>query len=498
MDIYKLVDSLFCINCKSINILTGDINCSEKSCNCIMNSKFDTLLEMFANLYYQIDGTNYINFISEITSIEPSDLLSRVKEINQKWNFHMSKNPYNSNEYKYLNSKTLQIIKEDLREQVDKISLLIRVVLWIRRIDNHLDVLFDYLENEIIREAYFNTKRGILLLRLKSKIAEHIFNERKIKPHSDPNKLKLKHDLNSMYLSKLSYNSYPNVKHKNMNFGVSKDFKNNTIEDLKIAFLSGDFSIDEYTWCIEDNDSESKYFHFKGLNDEEEYYKVIEAELKVLLESNPHFIILPELFTPVNLQEKIQKEIDTYYENKIMSEEPFNLLMVLPGSFHLKSDQYIYNISRIINSSGDLVENIYKHNKFTIDKDENYSGVLEPFKQYNGIERISYSKRDITIFDTSLGRIAVLICIDFIIDDVVTVLEDRLVDIVFVMAMTPMPNGGKFKRKYQELSEKNKAVVIIGNNSQKSVKNLISLPGMKEPFTNKNSSGVIALKELFT
>ena len=497
MDIDNLVDGLFCINCESIDIINNEIKCSKSNCNCSMNSSFNSLLDLFSNICYLIDNTNYVNFHDELKKINHRDLLHQTLEIKQKWDTHISIKPYSSNEFKFIHTETIFLLKEDLKNQLDKQSLLIRIVLWIRQIDNHLDVLFNYLERKIIQDAYFNTKRGILLLRLKSKIADYLFDIRKRKPFINPNNFKLNFELKSVYLAKERYNYYPNIRHKNMNFGISEDFINNKIQDLKIGFLSGDFSVDDYDWCIEENNHESKYFYFKGVNKKENYCEYVENNLKKLLASNPHFIILPELFTPVDLQEKIQKQIEDYYEQKTINEEEINLLMVLPGSFHFEDQTGIYNVSRVINSSGDMVEKIYKNNQFTIYQNENYSGPLEPFKMHNGLEKISLSRRDITIFDTSLGRIAVLICIDFIIDEVANVLEDRLVDIIFVMAMTPNPDGGKFERRFKELAEKNKAVVIIGNNSKESTKNLINLPGINKPYIANKPSEVRAIVELF-
>jgi len=498
MDINKLVDSLFCNQCVSIDILKGNIQCEYSYCECKANSNFASLLDMFANLCYLVDGSNFKDFNSELNFIDPREIRRHTMEINQTWNNHISEKPYSSNEYKYISSQSLYIIKEDLKTQKNNNSLLLRVVFWIRTLDNYFSILLDYIDNEIINESHFPTKRGVLLLRLKSKVADYVFNIRKEVPHTDPNRLKLRYFLNNLHLSKkVSADNY--IKHRYLDFGTSKSFKNNDIEDLKIGFLSGDFTVDDYDWCIEESSNTSKLFYFNGINNKNEYCEIITKKVKELLESNPHFIILPELFTPVDLQEKIQQEIDDYYFRKTMKDEPVNLLMVFPGSFHSwdHNNTYIFNVSRVINSSGELVEMIYKQNQFIIKKDENHTGILESFKKHDGYEKISFTNKDITIFDTSLGRIAILICIDFIIDEIAEVLEDRLVDIIFVMAMTPKPDSGKFKRRFQELSEKNKAVVIIGNNGSKAVKNVINLPGINKPYTTNSFSEVKSISEIF-
>lgn len=193
MNYNNLVDSLFCSNCESIDILKGNIKCTSIDCSCTENSNFASLLDMFANLCYLIEGSNFKDFNSEMNFIDQRDIKNHIVEINQIWNNHLSTKPYFSNEFKYINPASLYIIKGDLIKQRNNKLLLIRIVLWIRTLDNHFSILFDYIENEIIKESHFYTHRGVLLLKLKSKIANYIFEIRKKLPHTDLNRLKLKY-----------------------------------------------------------------------------------------------------------------------------------------------------------------------------------------------------------------------------------------------------------------------------------------------------------------
>lgn len=489
----ELIDSIFCANINNIDVLSSTKNCYDQ--NCICQSNFESLIDLFSHLYYLIDGKNYINFLSLLKNLENEEIKKRSKEIKGKWDGYLLTNPYVENEFRYIDSQTIDIIKSDLQSQTSLENILVSIVFWLKILDTHLVVLNDYLKSRIINKMVFETRKYDVLIKISSTIADYIFDNRYASPHVNPNQNNLNKEFQNIYFAKKNYEYYEEVEHKLINENEFEQFKNLSIENLKIGYLSGSFSISDYSLNIKDHNDNEKYFSFLDPLNVDDYFESVEKQLKKVINEDPHFIILPELFSPLALQYKIHKQIENHYDEKISKLETTSLILALPGSYHSVEDKFIYNKSIISNGAGIELSTVYKHNEYRIKKNQSYSGKLNVFKDFDGIEEIALNKRRITIYDTPLGRIVILICIDFLIDNVARVIEDRRVDLIFVMAMTTSPSEGKFKRRIEDLSEKNKAVIVIGNNNSSEVKNVMSLPGYKGSFISNLPWEVKQLKD---
>lgn len=488
-----LIDSIFCSNVSNVNIIQNTNICSKENCGC--QNHFQSLLDLFSHLYYVIDGKNYSDFLSVIKLQNTDEIRERSKKIKEIWDGYILTNSYSKNEFRYLDPQSISIIKNDLNSQKNLEMLLISLVFWLKTLDNHFNVLNDYVRTNIIHKMVFETNHHAVLIRISSTIANYIFQNKYANPHINPNNNNLNKELKNIYFAKKSYDYYENVEHKFLSENEFNLSKNLTLDELKIGYLSGDFTISNYNLYIRDANDNEKYFSFIEPNNKEQYYQNVEKRFQTILEEDPHFIILPELFSPIDLQNNMRNQIEEYYDNKVSKLEEPSLILAFPGSFHDKEGKSIYNKSIISNGSGSKINVVYKHNEFKIYKNETYTGDLEVFQKFDGLEDIAINKRNITIYDTPIGRIAILICIDFLIDHIARVLEDRCVDLIFVMAMTPNPSKGKFERRIQEFSEKNNALIIIGNNGDSEVKNLISLPGYRESIISNSSCEVKKIKD---
>jgi len=63
--------------------------------------------------------------------------------------------------------------------------------------------------------------------------------------------------------------------------------------------------------------------------------------IEEIFNENPDFIILPELFTPLDCQFRLREAIEANYINYVQQKKvkDYNLQLMIPGSFHeLKSN----------------------------------------------------------------------------------------------------------------------------------------------------------------
>ncbi len=128
-----------------------------------------------------------------------------------------------------------------------------------------------------------------------------------------------------------------------------------------------------------------------------------------------------------------------------MQNRPDNIKLIVAGSFHKERPQGGYvNQSVMLNWKGDIIwthckQNPFKLTEHAIEKSSNCDEIRKVFGIQAGQSLVEDVHTDfpITFFDTPIGRMATLICLDFIHNKTIEILSRISCDYFFVPAMTP-------------------------------------------------------------
>lgn len=503
-EIVNLVERFECRHCYFINFVKGIAYCNGANCTCEEKVSIHTILDLYANLYFHLDNVNIAEF-ETVLQDDRGTYRMIFQETKELWHHHAQEFPYKTYGECELSPNTIQLFKDSLLESETLEQLLLKMMSWLFILDDHLEHIAADLE--IYQNIFeLKTERGILIRKNSSVITDYLLEEG-IEPPVNPNYILLMVNIKNFQLVQ-NGNSYYEIRHQMIQpFDL---LKGRTIKDIKVAFLPGVLTFEDYIWDTgKDDENGNKSFCFKGIKDKEEYYQKIEQAMLDVLKEEPTFVILPELSAPWELQERMKGIIQNHAIERIMKGLPEHVALLIPGSFHEKSalifpeevnaPERVYNVSSIALGDGNEFYKVSKMNKFKIVKDENYKDALAPFKEYNGIEKNAYNKREITIVETPIGRMAILICVDLLNLNVEQILTERHVTIIFAMTLTQKPSTGKFLRRMQELGERAQATVIICNNTgsfQNSDKIVAYFPGIKQTFTSDRDWAVYSLEEM--
>lgn len=501
LELARLKRAFMCNKCNQIRVV--ELQACVRECDCVEEQRFASIFDFYANLYFHLDNRNYADYETICNEFNNEEIKNKADSLLFSYlpEEKLATYPVNSSEYLNL---IIGLFKETMGACQTKEDLLLVAVNWLFFLSNKMKDLRklqhhdSYFRRNI---APIETIRGPLLYRVDSSIKAYLDRFEAI---VDPNYILLR---KKVYFF-LVRNEYPyyNVIHKYLS--VSKRWADidNYVGSLTFCYFSYNLSLlKDYELSLKDSDDGNLIFSFNNIKSSKKKDIIREFQTAFANQSEFNFIMAPELSTPIDLQTKM---IDI-----IKQKNRKNLIFAITGSFHVcekdinlhpQNPERIYNYAQVINQDGKNIYDLYKMNRFIIHESEKNKEELPVFVEKSGTERNAYDKRDIVLFDTLLGRIAFLICVDLINFSIDEILIDRQVDVVFVISMTPNPAGGKFIRKMQELSEGCGAVVFLCNNPGSSdigddkLRGLAHFPLIKKLFKTHEISAVYTLEEMLS
>ncbi|TBL70550.1 nitrilase-related carbon-nitrogen hydrolase [Paenibacillus thalictri] len=449
---------------------------------------------------------NYIDY-KTASNRDPEEAHKVYHKLEREWASHLRPHQvlYTTRSYITVDSGTKDFYRELILSSKSLNNLLLRMVSLLQVLDRQLlKIKTDY--NLYYKEELpIETRYGDLVPVGDSVLLLAIQGHPSYRRPIDPNYLLLSNNVQSFHLAKPSYTFYQ-VKHRHLN---TPTYTPENVLDLKIGFLPGKFDVSfDYQLHTDSelDDDGLRPFYFKGVSDPQRYYSHVMGLFEQLLEHKPDMMMLPELFTPPDLREQLVQRLRESASASDKLGEDRRPFLFLSGSFHENIDDHIFNAAQITSGNGKELSKVYKMNRFILQRSEDFKGELAPFVHHDGVEKNAYDRREITLFESSLGRIAIFICIDFLSSQLEEVLLDRKVDVILVMAMTPNPASGKFTRRMQELAERNGAVVIVCNHFgkpeadtskvDKEARVVVSLPGFKQVYWDPMESGVCTIRQV--
>jgi hypothetical protein len=417
----------------------------------------DDFIEI-VNILYVISmrykGTIYgrIKFLSNIDELQ-SEL---EKKLLEKINFD-ELNVYN---HKNLVSPIKDYIKSNINFK--ELSPYFSCYLLLLAIDNIIFGTFkNYIENIKYNSKYvkINNKNFTKKVFLKppEKLIQY-FSEKKfdIVNHAD----------NDEIIYKLNNFCFPSIP-----FDYEIDYhllSYNIIKDNQFEIVVSTLCVNDLKLDVEKVNEELFTVNYNYYNNS--YYENVCNKIEEIFSNeNLNMIIFPEL--------SISSEILNILNNKVNDNCNSNLIMI-SGSFHEKMDkENIKNSIHISNSMDNQSINQWKVNPFenkdmtykkTRDKgyeNPEYYEIFDNQLKEGATENISYSPKKINIIDTKDFRLAVILCNDFLKDEIISILKEYCVNLVIVCSWTGSLD--KFEGNCKNLSNFNNAVSIICNHCLK-------------------------------
>lgn len=470
IELRELMDCIWLSSTKRVDILAGMVNHSR---DCARQVACNTIFDIYANLYYIFDsGPNAAHYDECLPRMkEKNDEIARA--IEQLWNEHTTAaQPYdNVGSLMKLHPETLPLIAEDLQRSEDRAELLLRMINWLKTLDKYLAILnetcplrileqWDYYHRQKQMSSPLSTERGVLLFKRQTK---YPYDKRK----DPPGRRRLKYQVNTLFLARHIYRNFT-VRH--LYYYPPHFDQIKTVEEISIAFLPGEASaslvrssdmaapakagVRPIRFIEEEITADGKTpFYFDSAEEEDYFANIVEKPFKAILENEPHIIILPEFFSPLPVQARLAEYMNL--------EEASSVAMLIPGSYHVMGHMLggeaaadeRFNYSRITGHDGTCIADIFKMNKFI---------QVTPDKVYT--ENHKFDINELTFIETDIGRMMISICVDFIDPEIVDIMIDRHVNLVFVMSFTPKPAGGHFFRHMFQVGDENDAAVFLCNN----------------------------------
>ncbi|MEN6348622.1 MAG: hypothetical protein ABFD08_04375 [Syntrophomonas sp.] len=454
-----LKNAVWCWQCENVHILGLEAEhigpCSA------MFEGFNRVADVFANLYYLLKGQNFKDFIYQLDRSTGNRVLFNKtrRKVEAFWGSEMPQDLKDSFHCNIEEPKRL-FYDNTIEEAVKPVELLFYMMSWLMTLDDYFGFFYsDYL----IIEDYcpIVTRRGELVFRLQNEVTMRLNDLRSAVSRNNAR-------VGVDFLNIANWCNNVDVFTDDSNYRVSHIPIHSTMEkrecqDEKFGLIPGEIMEPQNIAMADTGEAwgGKRRFAFTGIN-EPEYHLRKEQALKGMLK-NCAVIVMPELATPLDYQ--------LAYGDLLSQERCPQLLLLAPGSFHMRrrelflqthhlplmrscrmagSENPIYNAALIYDRRGNILAPVAKTNRF----------------EYDGlVEDITYECGLVSIFETRIGRIAVLICVDFLLTGMQRLLSDRMVDFVFVMSMTPRPHEGEFKRAAERLSNEIKAIIIICNNN---------------------------------
>ncbi|OXS62657.1 hypothetical protein B1A99_02020 [Cohnella sp. CIP 111063] len=451
---------IFCSEIQSVNIRDLVKKCRSDNCACDISLRFGELTDLFAHLYFILDGANYADYVS-IKRSEPDKYGTLDREIKKRCRAELERSIVGSCQsfsiYTDFNTQDiLDLIKQFLASCRDKYELLLTVTNWLFVLDEFFGQLLESSSKK--RESVFPkpTFRGTLLRKNLNTLSDILFEDEAMV--FDP-EIELKDEVTSIYL--IRDHGYA-VEYHSLSRAVSEKierYKANPLE-MRIAFIPGIMSsLDQFEWDIYETE-QGNLFRLKDILIEG-YRERINSFLTEVMDKSPDLIIFPELSAPIDLQRSIVQQV--------IDVDP--TMVVIPGSFHVEGQycgtddqegQFYYNYSEIYTGNANRCK-LFKTHPFILKNGTGFEGKLSVLNGCDSIERIDI-KRKLRIIPTPIGNMAIIICVDLLIGEVEKTLVNHDVKLLIVMALTGNPAGGQFELQMKQLGKKSGTTVFICNN----------------------------------
>lgn len=209
---------------------------------------------------------------------------------------------------------------------------------------------------------------------------------------------------------------------------------------------------------FEINQDEQRPFVIKGLIEEG---KIAEKAIMILKKANDNgstVVIFPEL----SISSKIRKKISSEMAKGNLT----NIKMIVAGAVHDKISDRWYNTAYVLGPNGEEIWHQNKFEPYTLTKYEAYNNpFLTKLSDHNYVENINAFPKVLEVRDTSLGRMAILICSDFLLDDTKyhRAVIEMGVNFLMVPAMTANIDHSSFLEQASKFSVSNRATTVISN-----------------------------------
>jgi len=216
-----------------------------------------------------------------------------------------------------------------------------------------------------------------------------------------------------------------------------------TGQGQNLAFAVAPICYDyDYTFKPFQSDEGVSYV-FDEIKNRQEIIRIIDALLRRCIQEDLHIVVFPELAIDGQMREYISDWL------KINNTDG-KIIMVIAGSYHMlkdKREETYENNCIVYRFDGNELWVQKKMNRFQLVEDdikEVISGTEKGFQEFKklfketdrrGYEHIEISDT-LVLYDSPIGRMAVTICLDFIVKENVRLLIDPQVNIIFLPAMS--------------------------------------------------------------
>ena len=150
----------------------------------------------------------------------------------------------------------------------------------------------------------------------------------------------------------------------------------------------------------------------------------LRATLDAAVEHGVDVLVFPELSFTGSLLAELQRQLDARGARAPK--------LIVAGTSHVAGQ----NVCHVLGPDGRILWQQAKMNRFVILPGE-LQTAPEPIPEQGGTEDIDISDRVVRIADFPFGRVAVLVCLDFILPETYSVLANMQVNCIIVPAMTP-------------------------------------------------------------
>jgi hypothetical protein len=195
------------------------------------------------------------------------------------------------------------------------------------------------------------------------------------------------------------------------------------------------------------NMPEGTGYVFENINNKPTISQHIDYILRKCLKNDVHIVVFPEL----SLDQELRREVSNWlrqnnHKNKI--------IMVTAGSWHILKDeerQTYVNNSSIIKFDGEVLWEQGKMHQFQLNAGDikellslNLRGFEAFYTLLDAPDQECWEKIEIAdtlkIYDSSIGRMAITICLDYFVKERAELLVEPIVNLIFLPAMSPTLN----------------------------------------------------------
>jgi len=186
---------------------------------------------------------------------------------------------------------------------------------------------------------------------------------------------------------------------------------------------------------------------FENINNKPTISQHIDYVLRTCLEKDVHIVVFPELSIDLELRREVSDWLKLNNSEK-------KIIMVTAGSWHILKEeemQTYVNNSAILRFDGEVLWEQGKMHQFQLNARDikellslNLRGFEAFYKLLDAPDQQCWEKIEIAdtlkIFDSSIGRMAITICLDYFVKERTDLLLEPNVNLIFLPAMSPTLN----------------------------------------------------------